>query len=45
MARPPPVPFTPVPLLIVPVTYPKLELVNDTFGLLNCGVFVRPVTN
>jgi hypothetical protein len=29
----------------VPVTYPKLELVNDTFGLLNCGVFVRPVTN
>ena len=33
MARPPPVPLTPAPLPTVPVTYPKLELVQvEDFG-------------
>src|SRR5262245_38171260 len=41
MFRPPPVPFTPVPLDRVPVTYPNVELVNEVLGFENCGVLVK----
>src|ERR1700710_820237 len=38
--RPPPVPFTPEPEPVVPVTLPKVLLVMEEDGFENCGVLV-----
>ena len=39
--RPPPMPLIPVPLPIVLVTFPKVVLVMEPWGLLNCGLLLN----